>query len=297
MDQVEYIDDQFASNNWVIHGNYTKTGKPLLAGDPHLGNQLPSHWYLMEMSYEGFTATGATHPGVPNFMFAKTPHMTWAITSALTDLSDLFREKLNDEKTKYFVDGEWRDLRIINEKILIKGQDKPVDFLIKYTHRGPLVDVDLLQGAEVLFSEGLPSPRHKSVYSFAWTGDIPYESTVRVVREFIRATNIKQIEESFDKDEIFASVPQNLLLAFENGDIGFFLANNMPIRKHQKPYTGCRVLDGTTTQDDWVGYLKPKDLPRVINPKKGYIVTANNRQMPDNVNIDVGATITSTIRA
>jgi len=55
-------------------------------------------------------------------------------------------------------------------------------------------------------------------------------------------------------------------MAFDNGDIGFFLANNMPIRKHQKPYTGCRVLDGTKSDDDWVGYLKPKDLPRVINP-------------------------------
>lgn len=72
-------------------------------------------------------------------------------------------------------------------------------------------------------------------------------------------------------------MPQNLIMAFENGDIGFFLANNMPIRKHSKPYTGCRVLDGTTSENDWIGFLPPKDLPRVINPKKGFIVTANNR--------------------
>jgi len=77
--------------------------------------------------------------------------------------------------------------------------------------------------------------------------------------------------------EVFSSVPQNLIMAFENGDIGFFLANNMPIRKHSKPYTGCRVLDGTTSENDWIGFLPPKDLPRVINPKKGFIVTANNR--------------------
>jgi acyl-homoserine lactone acylase PvdQ len=66
-------------------------------------------------------------------------------------------------------------------------------------------------------------------------------------------------------------------MAFENGDIGFFLANNAPIRKNPAPYTGCKVLDGTTSANDWVGYIAPKDLPRVINPKKGYIVTANNR--------------------
>jgi penicillin G amidase len=71
----------------------------------------------------------------------------------------------------------------------------------------------------------------------------------------------------------------------------------MPIRKSKNPYSGCRVLDGTKSDDDWIGWVKPKDLPRVINPKKGYIVTANNRQMPDNVVTDAGATITSTIRA
>jgi penicillin amidase len=99
------IDENMASNNWVIHGNFTKTGKPLLAGDPHLGNQLPSHWYLMEMTYDDITISGATHPGIPFHMFGKTPHMTWAITSALTDLSDLYREKLSDDKKKYLVDG------------------------------------------------------------------------------------------------------------------------------------------------------------------------------------------------
>lgn len=71
----------------------------------------------------------------------------------------------------------------------------------------------------------------------------------------------------------------------------------MPIRKNSKPYTGCRVLDGSNSDNDWIGWVKPKDLPRVINPKKGYIVTANNRQMPDNIRSDIGATITSTIRA
>ena len=113
----------------------------------------------------------------------------------------------------------------------------------------------------------------------------------------LKSKAAKEAFDFFDKQEIYGSVPQNLILAYENGDIAYLLANNMPVRKHNKPYTGCRVLDGTTSDDDWVGYLKPKDLPRVINPKKGFIVTANNRQMPDNVASDMGATITSTIRA
>ena len=77
--------------------------------------------------------------------------------------------------------------------------------------------------------------------------------------------------------KVFSSVPQNLILAFSNGDIAFYLANNIPIRKSSKPYSGCRILDGTTSENDWIGFVKPTDLPRVINPKKGFIVTANNR--------------------
>ena len=72
-------------------------------------------------------------------------------------------------------------------------------------------------------------------------------------------------------------VPQNLLTAFENGDIFYALLNHHPIRNGSEAYTGCRVLDGTTTEHDWLGFIHPKQLPRLINPKRGYIVTANNR--------------------
>ncbi len=90
--------------------------------------------------------------------------------------------------------------------------------------------------------------------------------------------------------EVYNSIPQNLIVAFQSGDIGFYLINNIPLRKNSRLYTGCKVLDGTISENDWIGFVKPSDLPRVINPKKGYIVTANNRQMPDNVHFDHGAT-------
>jgi penicillin G amidase len=128
-----------------------------------------------------------------------------------------------------------------------------------------------------LFSEGLPKGDDNSVFSFAWSGNIPEEGTTKVLGDFIRATSIKDIDTIVDSMETFNSVPQNLILAFANGDIGFYLANNIPLRKDGKPFTGCRVLNGTTTNHDWIGFVKPTDLPRVINPKKGFIVTANNR--------------------
>ena len=87
-----------------------------------------------------------------------------------------------------------------------------------------------------------------------------------------------------------------MLLADRNGDIAYILATNYAIRKENKPYIGCKVLDGTTTDNDWIGFVKPADLPRIINPKKGFIVSANNRAMGDHAINDIGGPVTSTLR-
>ena len=118
----------------------------------------------MELNYDGFYVSGATNPGIPLFSLGKTPHMFWTITSALTDVSDLFREKLSENATHYLVDHKWRDLKIRIEEINIKGKTEPFRLEVKSTHRGPLVDTKLLAKAEVLFAEGLPS-KSSNVYS------------------------------------------------------------------------------------------------------------------------------------
>lgn len=99
------LDKNMASNNWAIHGNHTKTGKPLMTGDPHLTNQLPSHWYLLKMEYNGLIIAGSSMPGNPGFMMGATKDMTWTSTASRTDITDLYKEKLNAEGTQYFVDG------------------------------------------------------------------------------------------------------------------------------------------------------------------------------------------------
>jgi acyl-homoserine lactone acylase PvdQ len=73
------------------------------------------------MTYDGYTISGASHPGLPYLLFGKTPYMTWAVTSSLTDLSDLYREKLSEDKSKYQVDGQWRDIKVVKEQIKVKG--------------------------------------------------------------------------------------------------------------------------------------------------------------------------------
>lgn len=140
MNPGSITDEQMASNNWVIHGNHTKTGKPLLSSDPHLSNGLPSNWYLMELNYKGHHVAGATYPGIPLVMIGKTENFAWGITAVLADVSDLYREKLNDDRTSYLLDGNWKPLTIIEEEIKVKGQDMPLKLKIRLSHRGPIVD-------------------------------------------------------------------------------------------------------------------------------------------------------------
>jgi penicillin amidase len=102
------------------------------------------------MTYEDITSTGSTYPGIPNLVIAKTPYVAWGVTSSRTDLSDLYREELSEDGSKYLVDGEWREIQVIKERVQCKGKPEGVDLQIRLTHRGPLIDTNLLQKVDGL---------------------------------------------------------------------------------------------------------------------------------------------------
>ena len=107
-DEFHIITNTAASNNWVVHGNFTTTGKPILCGDPHLDTKIPAFWQLMEVSFmedgEMVNMIGGSVPGVPGIIIGKNNHMAWSITAPLNDNSDLFKEKLSKDGNSYFVD-------------------------------------------------------------------------------------------------------------------------------------------------------------------------------------------------
>jgi penicillin amidase len=117
-----------ASNNWAIHGNFTANGKPLLGGDPHLGCKLPAFWQMMELSFdqhgETHSVIGGSIPGVPAIIVGHSLNMAWSTTSPHTDNTDLWQERLSEDGSKYLVDGQWRDLTVVETEIKVKG--KPV---------------------------------------------------------------------------------------------------------------------------------------------------------------------------
>ena len=128
----------------------------------------------------------------------------------------------------------------------------------------------------------------------------PGDDTVKLLKTMITTKTVPEFLEAadgFSKDG-YSSMTVNLVLGDTSGNIGYLLGCAHPVRKDKTPYIGCRVLDGETTEFDWEDGLLPLDkLPRSINPAKGYLMTANNRQSPDNALYDYGATIMSTGRA
>lgn len=145
-----------ASNEWVISGKHTSNGMPMLSSDPHLSSTIPAFWQLQELIWDEQYVSGASLVGVPGIAFGRTAHLTWGITATIADNSDLWEEEINEAGTHYSVDGEWRELEIIEEVIKVKGQED-VPLKIRITHRGPLVGVPELRfNAGLLFGGAVP---------------------------------------------------------------------------------------------------------------------------------------------
>ena len=173
-------------------------------------------------------------------------------------------------------------IKKITEQIRVKGGEV-IDFEIGYTHRGPILELDLLkQGAELLFVKGSPKLERSPYYSLGWAAAImPSDQSMAVIELLATAESVKKTFTALDEmgKDGFSGFAQNIMMADMDGDIAYFLMSPIPVRKDKTPYLGCRVLDGRRSDFDWEpNRLAPvTELPRSLNPKKGYLVSANNR--------------------
>ena len=240
---------------------------------------------------------------MPGIGMGRSKDLAWGLTAAIVDNSDLWEEELNEAGTHYKVDGQWRELEIIEEVIKVKGQDDQ-KLQIKLTHRGPLMQESLLRfNAGLLFGGAIPKLQSNDdvLYSFGWGGAYPGDHSLDFLRSVSETKDIPTFREKMEEmteGSGYRGLAANLLAADSSGNIAYQLIAPVPQRKDQTPYLGCRVLDGRTSQFDWTDRLIPMDeLPRSMNPKKGYLSNANNRQAPDHASTDIGATIMSTGRS
>ena len=134
---------------------------------------LPAPWTMNELIWDDGYVIGVSFPGVPSVAIGRNKGMAWAITATLVDNTDLWEEETNDEFTKYLVDGEWKEIKKINEQIKVKDEEA-ISFDVGFTHRGPIIDFEVLATAtSLVFAGATPSIDRSLKYSFAWASQLP----------------------------------------------------------------------------------------------------------------------------
>ncbi|MEU6013812.1 penicillin acylase family protein [Streptomyces sp. NPDC047515] len=264
------------SNSWVVSGDYTTTGKPLLANDPHLAPQLPSLWYQMGLHCREITAkcqydtAGYTFSGMPGVIIGHNQDIAWGFTNLGADVTDLFLEKVSGDG--YLYDGKVKPFTTRDETIKVAG-GKSRTITIRETNNGPLVS-DRSSELETVGQKapvGNSAPDRADGYAVAlkWTALEPGKS-MDAVFELNRAKDFTSFRKAAEHFEVPS---QNLIYADTKGHIGYQAPGKIPIRANG--YDGSVPAPGWDPRSQWKGYIPFRELPYEYDPKRGYIVTAN----------------------
>jgi penicillin amidase len=248
------------SNNWVVAGKWTASGRPLLANDPHLPPVFPAIWYENHLHGGDYHVTGFTTPGVPGVAIGHNEHIAWGVTNAFPDIQDLYLIQFHPQDPDlYAYAGEWRRADVVQETIPVRGRRLPDQLTIRYTHHGPVIS-DLLDGG---------NSDHKNL-ALRWIGH-DAGNHLRSNLGVCRAQNWTE----FDAACRYWSFPSlNIVYADVAGHIGFLMPGRVPIRRQG---WGLVPLAGDRQEHEWAGWVAHEDLPRRLDPPEGMIVTANNR--------------------
>jgi penicillin amidase len=250
VESFPFLDRQGAlgSNNWVVDGSMTQSGKPLLANDPHLDAQIPSLWYLAHLSAGDFDVIGATLPGAPAVVIGRNRYIAWGETNVMADVEDLYAVKPDEP------------LQTVTERILVKGS-AAIDWPVRISPHGPIVS-DAISANDGATNPRAPRPDIPEPIAFKWTALDAADSTV---------TSILKLNEARDWDGFtsalrdFVVPPQNFVYADVQGHIGYYAAGRFPIRD----------------SGEWTGTIPFEELPHVYDPPRHFIVTANNKISDD----------------
>ncbi len=253
---------QPASNNWVVSGKKSKSGKPILCNDPHLAHFLPSIFYQMHLVSEDLNVIGVSFPGVPFILLGQNKNIAWGATTTNADTSDLFIEKINpDNPEQYLYKNKWLTFDKRVEEIYVKkgGKKEVVKIEVLSSLHGPILNS--------AYPEHL---KDSPPLSLCWTG---YSSTNEGLF-FLKIKRAKSVSEFFEALRHNEVPIQNWVIADIYGNIGFSPYGKIPIRKKGD---GIYPVDGSSGEFDWVGFIPYEEMPRIYNPEDGIIVTANNK--------------------
>lgn len=249
------------SNNWVVSGDKTASGKPLLADDPHLGLATPSIWYQMHLEAPEVNVSGVIFAGIPGIILGHNEKIAWGVTNTGPDVQDLYIEKKNPEKENQFLYlDKWEEATVVSEPIKIKD-GKTIEYDVTITRHGPVL------------SEFAGDIGNDTELSLKWTALEP-SAELEAILNMNKASNWNEFEKALEK---FETPAQNFVFAAEDGTIAYKANGKIPIRKGN----GLLPVPGWNDEHEWTGYIPFDELPRVENPKEGFISTANNKVISD----------------
>ena len=245
------------SNDWVVSGRHTATGKPLLANDPHLGHGMPSIWYMIHLKAPGINVSGVSLPGLPAVIIGHNERIAWGVTNTGPDVQDLYIETFDSRApSRYLHNGQWIDAQVREEVIKVRGQADH-HLKVRVTRHGPIVSED----------------GHRDL-ALQWTALQPRALSFPFW-EIDRAQNWQEFRTALRG---FSGPMQNFVYADMDGNIGYYAAAWVPIRRQGD---GTVPVEGSIDNYDWTGYIPFEDLPHAFNPANGIIATANGRVVPD----------------
>lgn len=284
------VGEGIGSNSWVVSGDLTESGMPLLSNDPHLGASLPSVWYQIQLRCDSvsescpFDVGGFSFSGLPGVVIGHNAEIAWGFTNLTTDVTDLYIEKVDGDQ--YWRDGALTPMEIEQDVIKVAGGDD-VPLTIRRTVHGPIIsgltddftaisDAPVVSaGDAVLPLENAPEiPAGETAVSLRWTALDP-GTTASALFAMNTASNFQEFRQAAS---LFDVPAQNLVYADTEGNIGYQAPGRLPIRGAGD---GWLPQAGWDSAYDWKGFIPFEELPVSYNPPQGYIVTANNAIVTD----------------
>ncbi len=258
------------SNNWVLAGGRTKSGRPLLANDPHLQIEFPSVWYEMHLVASGLDVIGVTIPGVPFIALGHNARIAWGMTATGADVQDLSLERVDVGKKRSMYRGEWTPIETVTADIPVRGRSAPYPFEIWKTRNGPIFadvgsDADWEAPPSWLSPDGRPADE-RSAYSLRWDSGGDLAAAFEAIN---RAGDWTSFTEAIAS---FAAPSMNIVYADVDGNVGYAMSGRLPVRAAGD---GTLPADGNAATS-WTGSIAAAALPRAFNPPGGLIYSANN---------------------
>ncbi len=247
-----------ASNSWVISGKYTLSGNPILSNDPHLTNSIPTNIFVLKLYLPDNTLSGGTVPGNPFFYFGSNKDFSWGITTGNGDIIDICEEKIEDDY--YIYDNKRYKIIQTEETIEVKG-GTPEKVITKWTRNGPLLNKIHKSFHKMNFDIKFDIPLSIRIYSYL------FEFTNF---DYYYKVNFASTPQTFIDENLF--IGNFHIIWATKKDIGYVPLGNHTVKSYKNRF--CR---GYSSMDDVGKFLKKTELPIIKNPKKGYIITANNR--------------------